>query len=204
MPQELVINDLFREITGKFPKEICLQVEKDGVWEKYTYAKTEELSSKVAAFLISEGIEKGDFVILMLDNCPEWTISYLGILHSGACAVPIDTKATIKELENITKDCSPKAIFISHDIVSRDNFENIKQAFKKIVVIDSDIKEGNIDKLPPLYRGDTVFIPAIPASSTQNRIDTQFSESNLVFIYGAVGAPGNISMPSNLSLIQAL
>ncbi|MEA3305924.1 MAG: AMP-binding protein [Candidatus Omnitrophota bacterium] len=92
MPQEMVINYLFRKIAGEFPKKTCLQIEKDGIWEKYTYGRVEELSRRAAAFLMNEGIGKGDFVILMLNNCPEWAISYLGILHSGACVVPVDAK----------------------------------------------------------------------------------------------------------------
>ena len=101
MSEELVINRLFTETVQKFSSKICLRAEKNGAREEYTYAQVDELSRKIAVFLIKKGIKKGDFIFLILENSPEWAISYLGILYSGACAVPVDPQAVDKEIENI-------------------------------------------------------------------------------------------------------
>ena len=122
MSDELVINHIFAKTAQRFTEKICLQIEKNGVWEKYTYTQVEELSRKVAAFLINEGIGKGDFVLLILNNCPQWAIFYLAITYAGACVVPVDPQAAVKEIENITADCNPKAVFTSERIFSENNF----------------------------------------------------------------------------------
>jgi long-chain acyl-CoA synthetase len=143
MSKELTIANLFTKIAHQFPDKVCLQIERDGKWGKYTYAQTEELSRKVAAFLMNEGIGKGDFVLLMLNNSPEWAISYLGIVYSGACVVPLDPQLTLKEIENIAADCNPKAIFTSEEIFTKYNLSGLKFKFKKIIIVDSFKKEEN-------------------------------------------------------------
>ena len=80
--------------------------------------KAQTGTGKTAAFLINEGIGKGDFVLLILENRPEWALFYLGIIRSGACAVPVDAQITKREMENIAADCQPKAAFTSQRIFS--------------------------------------------------------------------------------------
>jgi len=41
------------------------------------------LTNDIASGLIDLGIKKGDKVALFLDNCPEFVISYYGILKAG-------------------------------------------------------------------------------------------------------------------------
>jgi long-chain acyl-CoA synthetase len=147
MSEESVITYLFSQIVQRFPGKTCLQIERDGEWERYTYSQVEELSRKVASFLIDAGAGKGDFVLLILENCPEWAIFYLGILNSGACVVPIDPQLTIKEIENITADCKPKAIFTSKHTFQAKDFLNLTYRFEKIALLDlipKPIEEGNV------------------------------------------------------------
>ncbi|MEA3346571.1 MAG: class I adenylate-forming enzyme family protein, partial [Candidatus Auribacterota bacterium] len=148
MSEKLTIDYLFTKAARCFPRKICFQVEKDGIWRRYTYAVVDELLRKTAAFLIDKGIGKGDFVLLILDNGPEWAISYLGIVYSGACAVPVDPQMTVKEIENITADCKPKAGFISEQVFSKDNFKRLKPQLKNIITITkfSQIEEYSVSR----------------------------------------------------------
>ncbi len=110
MNDEAVINKLFALAARRYADKVCLKAEREGGREEYTYGDVDELSRKAAASLMSEGIGKGDFVLLILGNCPEWPIAYLGITLSGACAVPIDPQLTEREILNIKDDCRPKAV----------------------------------------------------------------------------------------------
>ena len=50
----------------------------------YTYAEVESLSRKAAAGLRRMGVGKGDVVMNLLRNCPEFAFSFLGAARLGA------------------------------------------------------------------------------------------------------------------------
>lgn len=186
--REMVITYLFTEIAKRFSSKVSLQIERGGKWERYTYAQVGELSHKVAALLINEGIGKGDFVLLILGNCPEWAISYLGILYSGACAVPVDPQLTIKEIQNIAADCNPKAIFTSKAIIQESDFASLKPRFKKIIIIDSSKVpggEGNIIDFAYIRKynipGDIHFPEISPDDN-----------ASLIYTSGTTGTPKGV------------
>ncbi len=57
---------------------------------EYTYGQLYRASLAVAGWLQARGVAKGDRVAILLENCPQWPMSYFGILLSGAVAVPLD------------------------------------------------------------------------------------------------------------------
>ena len=61
--------------------------------EVYSYADAERLSNELAAGLAGIGVERGDHVAIMMENCPEylWLVFALGKL--GAVGVPINNAA---------------------------------------------------------------------------------------------------------------
>jgi polysaccharide export outer membrane protein len=76
---------------------------------------------------------------------------------------------------------------------------------KKIVVdLTKFLDNGEIVKLPPLYKGDTVFIPALPGARANIRSASPLGQQNTVYIYGAVRNPGNYMFSTNMTLFQVL
>jgi long-chain acyl-CoA synthetase len=73
-------------------------------------------SLKLAAYLQSIGIEKGDKVAIMLPNTPQSVISYYGILMAGGVVVQTNPLYMERELEYQMKDSGAKAI-ITMDIL---------------------------------------------------------------------------------------
>ncbi|CAM3752195.1 AMP-binding protein [Mesobacillus zeae] len=65
---------------------------------------------KLAAYLQSLGIRKGDRVAVMLPNIPQAVISYYGILLAGGTVVQTNPTYTERELEYQMKDSGAKAI----------------------------------------------------------------------------------------------
>src|SRR6056297_1483884 len=130
------ITKYFSETAANYADKICLQMHADGEWERYSFAQAERIVKKIAAHFEKIGIGKGDFVMLILDNCPEWALFYLGILYAGACAVPFDKKSGMDEVENIAKSCGAKGLVISQDIFSEEDFANISPQFESIIIKD--------------------------------------------------------------------
>lgn len=188
MPKESVITHLFTQTAQRLPNKVCLQIERGGAWERYTYAQAEELSRKVAAFLMNAGIGKGDFVLLILTNSPEWAIFYLGIIYSGACAVPVDSQSTSKEIETITADCSPKAVFTSRGIFQEKDFASLISNFKKIIIDDSSsesVEEGNVINFAYIREYSIHKDIRLPEISPENN-------ASLIYTSGTTGRPKGV------------
>jgi len=77
---------------------------------RLSYADLDEASNKVANTLIELGVDKGDRVAVLLDNSPDFIITYFGIVKTGAIAVPLDTKYKVDELASLFNDCLPKVL----------------------------------------------------------------------------------------------
>ena len=73
--------------------------------ERLTFAEVHARGLKFAAMLQHRhGIAKGDRVAIAMRNYPEWIIAFVGILHLGAIAIPMNAWWTAEELDYGLKD----------------------------------------------------------------------------------------------------
>ena len=80
----------------------------------FKYSELHGSSLKMAQYLKTQGIKKGDRVALWAPNSPSWAFSYFGILLAGAIAVPIDFAGGKKRAETIVKLSGAKFIIQSN------------------------------------------------------------------------------------------
>ncbi len=90
----------------------------DGGWAHVTYAEFAGMSRAFSAYLRGEGVEKGDRVALVSENRVQWCAAYLGILASGAVAVPVDARLTPGETRNILLDSEARCVVHSQETAS--------------------------------------------------------------------------------------
>lgn len=90
---------------------------------------------------------------------------------------------------------------LSNVTIIRGGFEKGKR-----IVIDlaQVLNDGDLSKLPTLYKGDTIFVPANPSSNPTARMASPLAQQSTIYVYGAVVRPGNYTISSNMSLIEAL
>ncbi len=134
--KKLVIPELFREAVAKFPQNTALQAKKDNQWQKLTYKDLETGSLKVAEFLAGRGLHKGEFVVLMLENRPEWAVIYLGIMYAGLACVPLDAQLTNSEVSNLILDSGAKTLFCSRQIFDNKITPDIRKILSRIIILD--------------------------------------------------------------------
>jgi long-chain acyl-CoA synthetase len=72
--------------------------------KRLTYGEIRQMSDRFAAGLKRLGIAPGDKIGLMLPNCPQFVISYYGILKAGAVVVPLNPLANPEELTFLLND----------------------------------------------------------------------------------------------------
>lgn len=63
-----------------------------------TWSVFDEKANRVANMLLSRGVKRDDKVAILMMNCLEWLPIYMGILKSGAIAVPFNFRYTAEEI----------------------------------------------------------------------------------------------------------
>ena len=82
----------------------------DGRSEQITFARLKAMSSQVAHFLRSRGVQPGDRVAIMLEPTPAFYASLFGAIKAGAIAVPLFTLFGPDGLRLRIDDCAPKVL----------------------------------------------------------------------------------------------
>ncbi|WFU02330.1 long-chain fatty acid--CoA ligase [Rhizobium sp. CB3171] len=77
-----------------------------------TYRDLDTQTRKIAAWLQSLGLQKGDRVAVMMPNVLQNPITVYGILRAGLVVVNVNPLYTPRELEHQLRDCGARAIFV--------------------------------------------------------------------------------------------
>ncbi|MGP8051136.1 MAG: AMP-binding protein [Desulfobaccales bacterium] len=78
---------------------------------EYTCGQLYRSSLAVAGWLQARGVAKGERVAILLENCPQWPMSYFGILLAGAVAVPLDPVSRWDHIHYTLKQTRARIIF---------------------------------------------------------------------------------------------
>ena len=77
-----------------------------------TYRQVDRLSSAVASWLQSRGLDRGDRVAIMLPNVMQYPVVMAGILRAGCVVVNVNPLYMPRELEHQLADSGARAIFV--------------------------------------------------------------------------------------------
>ncbi|WP_062270582.1 class I adenylate-forming enzyme family protein [Endozoicomonas arenosclerae] len=80
--------------------------------ETYSFKEVFELSQKLSASLVQQGVKKGDRVAIAMRNCPEWVIAFIAATSAGAIAVALNSWGEADELEYGLSDSGASLVFV--------------------------------------------------------------------------------------------
>jgi long-chain acyl-CoA synthetase len=124
------LNEIFFLQCEKYQKEDHLFFNNLNLkkFQTYTWLDTSHNVLKLAKFLNEKNITKGDRVLLVSENRPEWLITDLAILLNSAITVPNYTTYTVNDFAFTINDCKPSGLIVSSPLL----LKNILLAAKKI------------------------------------------------------------------------
>jgi acetyl-CoA synthetase len=79
-------------------KLAMIWVNQEGQEKKFSFRDLKILSNQAANILIKYGIQKGDYVMLILPRIPEWWIFVIALTKLGAVFSPCPTMLTPKDI----------------------------------------------------------------------------------------------------------
>lgn len=103
--------DIFPYQLEKFPQSAALAGKANGVWETYSTAQVIEITDSIAVGLLELGLQKGDAIGLISENCVEWAFADHGIQKMGGLVIPLYPTSSKEDLTYILNHCEAKLVF---------------------------------------------------------------------------------------------
>ncbi|MFM7801180.1 MAG: AMP-binding protein, partial [Limnohabitans sp.] len=90
----------------------------DFLGRQTTYHELAQQAERLAAWLAQKGVQKGDRVLLYMQNCPQWVVAHFGILRANAVVVPVNPMNRAKEIEHYIQDAQAKVAITTADLAA--------------------------------------------------------------------------------------
>ena len=91
----------------------------DAFRSELTWEEFDRKANRLANFLLTRRIKKGDKVGILLMNCLDWLPLYFGILKSGAIAVPLNFRYTADEIKYCLELADVDYLFFGPTFIGR-------------------------------------------------------------------------------------
>lgn len=129
-------------------------------WNLLSFSDLFEQSKQRAEALVRSGHKPGDRIALLGGTSLDWPIQFLGIVFAGATAVPLDSKLTVHELENVLRHADVRSLIISRAFASLGEELKDRVGFKKLMILEEPYSLGSLDE-PRLPAPDPEKLAAI-------------------------------------------
>ena len=165
-------------------------------WQSTSWAQAREEVTALARGLRAAGVARGDRVLLVSENRPEWGIADLAIMAAGAITVPAYTTNTVDDHIHLISDCDPKAAIVSSEALAIRLLPAIRSTGTVGTVVTIDGASGKSDNIAIInWRdmvrdGDSMDIDIEAELGQIARTDT----SCLIYTSGTGGAPKGVML----------
>jgi fatty-acyl-CoA synthase len=83
-----------------------------------SFAEFKDEAERIAGFLQQAcGVRRGDRVLLMMQNCPQWVLAYYAILRADAVVVPVNPMNLTDELRHYVDDTGAGTALVAQELL---------------------------------------------------------------------------------------
>jgi len=167
--------------------------------EAFGYQDFDQAANRVACGLQELGIEKGDKVAIMMNNCPEFLFLWFGLSKLGAVEVPINT-AHKGELLVYFLDFSDTSLLV----IDRQYLDQVEPILNQAPKIKKVIIFGqSVEGMPKLDRPVLDWSQIIDNDGRYQSCDVLWSDPfGILFTSGTTGPSKGALMPQNYALFM--
>ncbi len=135
--------EILNNSVKNFSERIAFSLWRGG---SYTFKQVGEKVAEVQELLRSAGLKKGDKVVLLSSNMPNWGICYFAVTSGGYTVVPVMPDFTSADLDRIVEHSEAKAMCVSDKLFTKISKEvsakmNIVIRTKNLSVLSQNVKE---------------------------------------------------------------
>ena len=137
--EKMTINEMLSNSIRQYGSKAALSRKIDGSYEDISYDELGEQVENFTLGLVELGIERGDRVVLLSENRPEWAITDLAIIAAGGVNVPMFPTLTSAQVEYIVKDSGAKVVCVSNEdqLKKIEAFRENVSHLERVIVFDA-------------------------------------------------------------------
>ncbi|WNG87021.1 3-((3aS,4S,7aS)-7a-methyl-1,5-dioxo-octahydro-1H-inden-4-yl)propanoate--CoA ligase FadD3 [Mycobacterium sp. ITM-2016-00317] len=162
-----------------------------------TYAELRSEVRQAAAAMIELGIEPGDRVAIWSPNTWHWVVACLAIHHAGGVLVPLNTRYTAGEAEDILARTAAPLLFASGEFLGADKAGSVDRdalpALREVVRIPIETDDGTWDEFVA-RAADLTAVDQRAAAVTDDDV------SDILFTSGTTGRSKGVRCAHRQSL----
>ena len=173
----------------------------DNGWTPRSWRQIDGDARGVARCLAAHGVGRGDRVLLVSENRPDWWSADLGIMGAGGITVPAYTTNTVSDQVHLLTDSGAVAAIVStHALGARvlDAARTAQTALRLIIVMEDSPPDDLPDGITAVLWADAVATtpldgaddPLDAAAATLQREDV----SCIIYTSGTGGAPKGVML----------
>ena len=132
--------DIVDQLVKEKQREDALAVKRNGKWEKFNTLQYKEFVDNFSYGLLAMGFKKGDKIVTISNNRPEWNFVDAGMTQVGVVHVPIYPNQGPEEYVHILNHSDARLVIVSF----QEFYDRIKNALKKSPKIE---KVYSFDKI---------------------------------------------------------
>jgi long-chain acyl-CoA synthetase len=191
----VLVHEYLERSAERFPDKTALVFEQ----ERWTYAQLNQRSTQLATALLRQGLQRGDRVLIFMDNCPEIIVSMYAAMKAGCVFVVLNATIKHAKLAYIMQNSqarmlitsSVKAKVVESALAEADADCNVIWVGKRIPDSLADVS----------HSWDAVFDDDSKVDSPQVRvIDTDLAA--LIYTSGSTGDPKGV-MSTHRNMVSA-
>lgn len=119
--------DIVDQLVKEKQRDDALAVKRNGKWEKFTTLQYKEFVDNFSYGLLELGFKKGDKIVTISNNRPEWNFVDAGMAQIGVVHVPIYPNQGDEEYQHILNHSDARMVIVSF----QEYYDRIKKALKK-------------------------------------------------------------------------
>ncbi len=131
---------VFKSTVDTYGERVAMRYKDYGLWHDITWNDYYRISKQIGTALISMGLQKGDCVSIIGDNCQEWVLIDMGIQCAGGVSVGVYATNAWQQVEYVIEHSESKFFFVENEeqLDKWLNFRDKVQGLKKVVVWDTE------------------------------------------------------------------
>jgi long-chain acyl-CoA synthetase len=171
--------------------EVVRWKDADGAWHGWTMSVLADVTARLATGLAGLGVGKGDTVVLMLRNRPEFHALDLAVLFLGATPVSIYNSSAPEQIDYLVNDCKAKVAVVEDDAFL-ERFLKVRESLttlESIVLIEPSETAGNaVVPYSELAASEPADLRALSEIATLDDIAT------IIYTSGTTGPPKGVML----------
>ncbi|MFM2067777.1 MAG: hypothetical protein RLZZ584_2686 [Pseudomonadota bacterium] len=149
-----------------------------------SYAALEDRARRLAAGLRAQGIRREERVLLLMQDCNDWPVSFLGAMYAGLVPVAVNTLLTADDYAYMLEHSRAQAVLVSGAL--------LPTLTAAMVKCDHEVGKVIVSRpQAPLHPAEVEFETYLAAQSPQARPAATGSDDPAFWLYssGSTGRP---------------